>query len=285
MRESTERNMHATVRACKRYIESHLCEEVTPQKLAEIYNCSYGSLRRYFREIGGYSVRQYTNLRRVHMVARRLREGSNVEDVLDGSGFGSRSGCADAFTAYYGITPWKFAKSRGMELMPEPEIMERSDFTIVGYLFPTERLNDWENNGAYWILQKFPEVSEREWNRIGGGAEMIGTWTEIDGKFYYIFGPGLERVQYIPVPLGKMAVAGGLFAVFPSEKPKNSNDTTVICENMQVTWYYALNQWLPDSDYYLDKTRIAYEYYLNGNNLACVPIIPKIQPPKEGDTT
>ncbi len=299
MRETTEQDMHATVKACKRYIETHLCEEITPQKLAELYNCSYGSLRRFFKEIGGYSVREYTNMRRVHMVARRLREGFSVDDALDNSGFGSKTGCADAFRAIYGITPWRFAKTRGMELMPEPEITERSAFTIVGYLFETERLNDWENNGAYWIIQEFPHVSEREWERIGGGSEMIGTWTEIDGKYYYIFGPGVEQVQYVPELLGKKDVPGGLFAVFLAEDPvfkadevppqeewpeKNAT-TTVICENVQVTWYYALNQWLPDSDYFLDSTRVPYEFYLNGKNLICVPITPKIRPLKKDGLT
>lgn len=309
MRKDTERDMHATVRACKRYIETHLCEEVTPKLLAQLYNCSYGSLRRFFKEIGGYGVREYANMRRVNMVARRLREGVSADEALDNTGFASKTGCADAFKEIYGISPWRFAKTRGMELMPQPEIMERTPFTVVGYIFETERLDDWVNNGAYWIIQDFPDISPNEWNRIGGGPEMIGTWVELDGKFYYIFGPGVERVQYVPELTGQKYVPGGLFAVFPVITPRlrkeeasapakdmlpaeenqassqaeqtQGETTTVICENVQVAWYYALYQWLPDSDYVLDETRVPYEYYLSGKNLVVVPIAPKIQPPRE----
>ena len=76
-------------------------------------------------------------------------------------------------------------------------------------------------------------------------------------------------------------VPGGLFAVFPVEKPKNPEDSTVLCENVQVTWFYALKQWMPDSDYELDESRIAYEYYLDGQNSVCVPVVSRNKPTEE----
>ena len=280
MREDTEKEQKRVVKACKRYIETHLLDDITTQDIAGISHYSYRSLRRFFKGIDGYSVPQYIRLRRIHMAARRLREGKRVDDVFEECGFNARSSFAKAFEEYYGITPWQFAKTRGMSLMQEPIIMKRSAFTIVGYLLEVERMNDWENNGAYWIAQNFPDVSEREWNRIGGGAEMIGAWTEINDRYYYIHGPGVRYVQYVPQLLGTLHVQGGLFAVFPVEKPKRTTDSTVTCENVRVTWYYALRQWLPDSDYFLDQTRTAYEYYLDGNNLVCIPITPKIRKQK-----
>ncbi len=266
------------VKDCKRYIETHLYDKLSVQLLAKIAHASDATLRRSFDEIGGYSVHQYIRLRRIHMAARYLRHGGDVENAFRGSGFSSKSGFAEAFTDIYGITPWEFAKSRGMELMQEPKIMRRPDFHIVGYMFLGVTPTSWEDSGAYYIIQDFPEVSAREWARIGGRFDMIGTWMELDGESYYIFGPGVKEVRYIPKPLGTLYVPGGEFAVFPVEKPKNPEDSTVLCENVQVTWYYALSQWLPDSDYELDESRIPYEFYLDGNNLVCVPIVPKIKP-------
>lgn len=276
----SETDQKALVKSCKRYIETHLYEDITTPDLALRYKVPERSLWRYFKNVGGYSVTEYLRMRRVHMAARQLRHGSTVEGAFNASFFKSKSNFIEAFTAYYGISPWEFEKSRGMDLMTEPKIMKRQAFHIVGYVFKGTELVDWENSGAYYIIQDFPEVSMREWARIGGGMDMVGTWMEKDDEYYYIFGPGVKEVQYIPKPLGTLYVPGGEFAVFPVEKPKDPLDSTVICENVQVTWYYALKQWLPESDYEEDETRIPYEYYLDGNNLVCVPVVPKIKPKK-----
>ena len=278
MKEKKEQK--AVVKACKRYIESHLYEDLTTQTLADLFGYTYRTLWRYFKEVGRYTIPEYVRLRRVHIAARFLRHGSSVDAAFENSFFRSKSSFIRAFTDYYGISPWEFEKTRGMALMPEPKIMKRPSFHIVGYLFAGTNPFNWEESGAYYVIQDFPEVSPREWARIGGGFDMIGTWMEKDGEFYYIFGPGVQEVQYIPKPLGTLYVPGGDFAVFPVEKPKDLKDSTVICENVQVTWYYALSQWLPDSDYELDESRIPYEYYLDGNNQVCVPVVPKIRPQK-----
>jgi hypothetical protein len=76
-----------------------------------------------------------------------------------------------------------------------------------------------------------------------------------------------------------------VFAAFPVERPERIEDSTAVCENVQVTWFFALNQWLPDSDYELDESRIPYEFYLDGNNLIYVPVVPKIRPPEKKRST
>ena len=276
-----KRDQKAIVKCCKRYIETHLYEEITNDSLAKQIDVPPRTLWRYFENVGGYSVTDYIRLRKVHMAARYLRHGTTVDVAFESSFFRSMTNFVSAFTEYYGISPWEFEKTRGMALMQEPKIMKRPAFHIVGYVFKGTELIDWENSGAYYIIQDFPEVSAREWARIGGRFDMIGTWMEKNGENYYIFGPGVSEVQYIPEPLDTLYVPGGLFAAFPVEKVKDPKDSTTICENVQVTWYYALKQWLPDSDYELDETRIPYEYYLDGNNLVCVPIVPKIKPKTE----
>lgn len=273
-----QRDQKAIVKSCKRYIETHLYEEITNDFLAKQLGIPPRTLWRYFENVGGYSVTDYIRLRKVHMAARYLRHGSSVDGAFESSFFRSKTNFVNAFTEYYGISPWEFEKTRGMALMQEPQIMKRPDFHIVGYVFKGTELIDWETSGAYYVTQDFPEVSAREWARIGGWFDMIGTWMKKNGENWYIFGPGVSEVQYIPKPLDTLYVPGGLFAAFPVEKPKTPGDSTVICENVQVTWYYALKQWLPDSDYELDGSRIPYEFYLDGNNLVCVPVVPKIQP-------
>ena len=274
----SKRDPKAVVKSCKRYIETHLYEDITTQTLAEQCGIPYRTLWRYFKEVGGYSITEYIRLRKVHLAARHLRHGSSVDGAYNDSFFHSKSNFVTAFTEYYGISPWEFEKTRGMALMEAPKLMQRPAFHIVGYVFKGTEPIDWEDSGAYYIIQDFPKISAREWARIGGKFDMVGTWMKREDECYYIFGPGVKEVQYIPKPLDTCYVPGGEFAVFPVEKPKRPDDSTVICENVQSTWYFALNQWLPDSDYELDETRTPYEYYLDGNNLVCVPVVPKIRP-------
>ena len=279
-----KKEQKAVVKSCKRYIETHLYEDITTQSLADLNGYTYRTLWRYFKDVGRYTVPEYVRIRRVHLAARFLRHGSSIDAAFEGSFFRSKSSFVRAFTDYYGISPWEFEKTRGMVLMREPKIMKRPSFHIVGYMFAGAEPYNWEESGAYYIIQDFPEVSAREWARIGGGFDMVGTWMEKEGEFFYIFGPGIQEVRYVPKGLGTLYVPGGEFAVFPVEKTKDPEDTTVLGENVRVTWYYALSQWLPDSDYELDETRIPYEYYLDGNNRICVPIVPKIKPPKRKRT-
>ena len=264
------------VKNCKRFIEAHLYDRLTLSELARQCHVSEMSLRRYFEEIGHYSVHEYIRLRRIHMAARYLRHGGNVETAYQASGFSSKSGFAKAFEDVIGVTPWEFAETDGIDLMQEPTIMRRHEFHIVGYVFKGTSPISWENDGAYYVIQDFPRISPREWARIGGGFDMVGTWTERDGEALYLFGPGVREVRYVPKELDTLHVPGGQFAVFPIRMPKDPADTTMLCENVQATWYFALKQWLPDSDYMPDETRISYEYYLDKEGQICIPVVPKI---------
>ena len=104
----------AAVKACKRYIESHLFEDITTQSLADSYRYSSRTLWRYFKDVGPYTAPQYVRLRRIHMAARRLRHGSSFYEAFDASNFKSKSAFVEAFIGIYGISPWEFAKTRGI---------------------------------------------------------------------------------------------------------------------------------------------------------------------------
>ncbi len=93
------------VKDCKRYIETHLYEKITIHDLASHAHISDMSLRRYFVEIGGYTIHEYVRLRRIHMAARYLRHGGDVATAFKASCFSSQSGFAKAFSAIYGVTP------------------------------------------------------------------------------------------------------------------------------------------------------------------------------------
>ncbi len=119
-----------------------------------------------------------------------LRKGEYLSAAMLSSGYESKNGLRRAFVSIYGMTPSEFAKSQGQALMKEPEIVMQEGFTVVGYRLPGPEAVVPENNGAFWIAQDFPDVSPREYGRIGGGDEMIGVWAKDNGKNVYVFGPG-----------------------------------------------------------------------------------------------
>ena len=263
------------MKECRKYIEAHLYEEIKPEDLASYFNYSYASFRRIFHEIGGYTVYEYIRLRRIQNAARYLRHGGDLITAVKTSGFKTNAGFYKAFLSVYGVIPSEFMQTKGKDLMAEPRIVRTPDFYVVGYVLPGELGVDQEERGAHWIAQDFPDVSPREYARIGGGLEMIGVWDDREDEPAYIIGPGVKRVRYIPPLMKKFFVPGGAFAAFPVPASKNN---TMLWENVKVTWFYAYKQWMPDSDYIVDETRIPYEYYLDGENLIYVPIEPKIKP-------
>ena len=98
-----KRDQKAIVKACKRYIETHLHEEITNDSLAKQMGIPSRSLWRYFINIGGYSATDYIRLRKVHKAARYLRHGSSVEGALRklvASGELKREGSGKS-TSYY----------------------------------------------------------------------------------------------------------------------------------------------------------------------------------------
>lgn len=272
------------VKRGKRYIEDHLFEDgLDEKKLAKVLSFSVSTIYRGFNEFGGYTVKQYVRIRRLHKAARNLRNGSRVEDEAGKCDYDTVSGFARAFAGLYGVTPWEFSKTKGIDLMPKPKIMEHLPFYVVGYVFPGDGGFNPEDTGAYWVEQDFPDVSPREYARIGGGSDMVAIWSKRGGQDVYIMGAPVKQVQYVPKLMLSERIPGGVFAVFPVE---STYDNTILSENVRVTWFYALRQWLPDSDYELDDTRKPFEYYLLKNNAIYIPVTPKIKlhnPAEDGD--
>ncbi|MBR3586069.1 MAG: AraC family transcriptional regulator [Oscillospiraceae bacterium] len=284
----------AMMKRCRLYIDANISDTkaLEGQALAQHFGYSYTNFRRIFLAIGGYTVHEYVQMRRIQTAAMCLRRGRSLSEAIACSGYGTRAGFRRAFCSVYGITPSAFAESRGQQLMREPEIMTREGVFVVGYRLPGPDWIEPEECGAYWIAQDFPSVSEREYARIGGGADMIGVWVKEGTKHLYLFGPGVPRVRYVPEQMMAHEVPGGRFAVFrvdkPPDRPLPPNekgpygtytvpDNSRLCEDFRVTWYFALHQWLPDSDWFFDKERVAYEYYLDDDQLICIPIKPKIE--------
>jgi len=268
----------AVLKRVKRYVDDHLDGSATGKSVAEHFGYPYMTFRRFVQEVGGVSIHAYIRLRRIQKAAALLRTGMTPTEASEKVGYATLAGFNKAFFSIYGVTSSAYAETQGSCRMTEPEFRELPGFYVVGYVFQAAEDLQEEDRGGYWIGQDFPNVSGEDFAKIGGGAESVAIWVEWENRWYYVMGPPVEKVRYVPKPMKSHWIPGGPFMVFKA--PPSANNTE-LSDNMRAVWWYALRQWLPESDYDLDDTRLSFEFYLNQDNLVFVPV--KLRnPPNEG---
>lgn len=260
---------HAMVKAARRYIDSHLHDTMDLEALANQYDCSYTAFRRTFLEICGFTPHQYIRLRCIHEAAQLLREGHSVQETAERVGFQTRAGFYKAFFAVNGVSPQEFLSTRGTALMTPPTLMQKPELIVVGYVLEPDTDFTPRDRGAYWLLKAFPDVSAEEYNRIGGGPESYAFWVDKPWGSFYLLGPKVDELVYVPEQMKAHIVPGGTFLEFPVPETQN---LMVLYENVLVTWYYARQQWLPGSPYEEDTMRIPYEFYSEERNAVLIPV-------------
>src|SRR5256886_13800020 len=70
--------------------------------------------RRQFKRHYGMTFQAYHRARRMGLALREVRKGGRVDEIQNGSGFGSASGFRDAFARIFGDTPTAAKKQGGL---------------------------------------------------------------------------------------------------------------------------------------------------------------------------
>lgn len=97
------------VRKTMRYIDKHLCEELTVPMLAEIAELSPNYYRSLFKQVAGINPIKYITSKRVSLAANRLADyKGNMLDLALECGFNSTASFNRAFRMYTGQVPSKY---------------------------------------------------------------------------------------------------------------------------------------------------------------------------------
>ncbi len=262
------------------YIDSHLSDDIDLKSLAKHYGYSYERFRTIYKNATGTTLRKYISLRCLQRAAKLMRQGANVNEAFQNTRYQTLSGFIRAFRDTFGVSPYEYAATRGRVLMAEPELRTRPDFFTVGYAFEAIPDLNWMESGAYWQGQQFPPFDAKEFARIGCGAEEACVWVRRAGRIFYVFGWEVPEIQYVPFTMHMVEIPGGDFMAF---RVPLSADTDVFGENTRATWYYAYEQWLPESDYAVDWARLPFEEYLGDERLIYIPVRPKTAGAAEPD--
>lgn len=100
------------------YIENHLEEELSLEKLAEEFYVSKYHIAHVFKDNIGLSIHQYITKKRLLLCEEAIRAKMNITDVYQTYGFGDYSSFYRAFKKEYGISPKEF-RDLQMDLQPE----------------------------------------------------------------------------------------------------------------------------------------------------------------------
>jgi AraC family transcriptional regulator of adaptative response/methylated-DNA-[protein]-cysteine methyltransferase len=99
-----------TVKAICRYIEQHLDEPITLERLGAAFRQSPFHLQRRFNAALGITPREYADSCRMRLLKRNLQAGDNVTRAMYDAGYGSSSRLYEKTASQLGMTPDKYRR-------------------------------------------------------------------------------------------------------------------------------------------------------------------------------
>jgi AraC family transcriptional regulator of adaptative response/methylated-DNA-[protein]-cysteine methyltransferase len=100
----------AVAKAICRFIEQHLDEPITLERLGEQFGQSPFHLQRRFKAALGITPREYADSCRLRLLKRNLQSGDSVTRAMYGAGYGSSSRLYERTAAQLGMTPDKYRR-------------------------------------------------------------------------------------------------------------------------------------------------------------------------------
>ena len=98
------------VREAQRYLDAHLDETVTLDRLGRAVGLSPWHLQRTFKRITGVTPRAYVGARRMERMKSRLKDGDSVTRATYDAGYSSPSRVYDQSRARLGMTPGAYQR-------------------------------------------------------------------------------------------------------------------------------------------------------------------------------
>jgi AraC family transcriptional regulator of adaptative response/methylated-DNA-[protein]-cysteine methyltransferase len=98
------------VKAICRFIEQHLDEPLTLDRLGKEFQQSAFHLQRRFKAVLGITPREYADSCRMHLLKRNLQAGYSVTRAMYDAGYGSSSRLYERTASQLGMTPDKYRR-------------------------------------------------------------------------------------------------------------------------------------------------------------------------------
>ena len=263
-----------------RYIDAHIQDKLSVEKLAARAGFSPYHFCRVFQWGVGYSIMEYVRNRRLAFAAAELATGRRIIDIAIDYGFETHSGFSKAFRRYFDCPPevYRMHASYDVPRLPvlektkqyvnggivmEPKMVKKTAVKLAGLAIKT-KTKDGENNKA--IPQFWQDYMTDGRCKKLHGESFVKDHSEYgacfprnpeDGEFEYVIGVEVKEGQPIPAEYHVCTIPESLFAVFSTPPADAANFSSTI----QGTWQYIYSEWFPNSGYEFDGNGVDYELY------------------------
>ena len=250
------------------YIDEHICEELTYERLAEVFGYSSFHFHKIFSSVTELSITEYIRKRRLTVAHKILCETTgSVADICYRVGFNSIQTFNRVFKETFGMQPLE-ARERQAKITGylkrvavegvfsmEPRFEEREEFVIAGYRKHTK--DGFHVIGESWFeLKNSLDAIERK-----NGHTMYGFEDYSEGfcpeplSFYYMAGVEVEKDTPLLEGMYRKVVPRAKYAVF-TVNGNNANG------EIGEAFKYIYFVWLPNSEYCIDENALFdFEYY------------------------
>jgi AraC family transcriptional regulator len=262
------------------YIEDHIKEELSAEKLAGMVGYSPYHFSRIFYKQTGYTLMDYVVKRKLQFALYELVNGKKIIDIALDYGFETHAGFTKAFKKCFGSPPSLYKEHcpislpQKLDLMSlhqkntggivlQPQIVRRSAFFVAGKIFCLENVPSTSNVPAFWEQEGLTDGSiERYLYEVLSpkrhGEYCIRLRSSLDDEICrYLFAVDYDHETGLPDGLSAIQIPGAAYAVFRTPLVEVEQFASAI----NGTWRYILEDWFPTSSYEVDEEGFDFEFY------------------------
>ena len=245
------------------YIEEHLTDDLSLERLSEDFGIADYHLRMTFFYLSGMTLSGYIKKRKLSEANKDLLDGEKVTDVAFKYGYQSIDGFSRAFKKWSGFLPSEVTKKGLSKMFPklsfvitvkgginmEYRIVDKPAFNLVGVSKRVPMQFEGINNEIAKLAESITEEQREEMHSlqniepyeiVNASYDADANFLKEEGELTHLIGV-LTTKNQVSDRLEKVPVEACTWAVFPNEGPFPSS--------LQETMARTYSEWLPSSNY------------------------------------
>lgn len=245
------------------YIEEHLTDDLSLEKISEYARVSDYHFRKIFFYLSGLTLSEYIKNRKLSEASMDLLHGEKVTDVAFKYGYQSMDGFTRAFKKWSGFLPSDAIKKGISKSFPklsfaitvkggismEFRIEDKPAFNLVGVSKRVPMQFEGVNNEIVKLAQSITDEQKKAMHSlqniepyeiVNASYEADANFLKEEGDLTHLIGV-LTTTNQISDLLEVVPVEAYTWAIFPNEGPFPST--------LQQTMAKTYSEWLPSSNY------------------------------------
>ncbi|NYB75475.1 MULTISPECIES: AraC family transcriptional regulator [Sedimentibacter] len=245
------------------YIDDHLTDDISLDKISEYAGVSDYHFRKIFFYLSGMTLNEYIKKRKLSEANRDLLNGEKVTEVAFKYGYQSMDGFTRAFKKWSGFLPSDVIKTGISKSFPklsfiitvkggismEFRIEEKPAFNLVGVSKRVPMQFEGVNNEIVKLAMSITDEQKEEMHSlqniepyeiVNASYDADANFLKEEGDLTHLIGVLTTKNQVSDL-LDKIPVEACTWAIFPNEGPFPST--------LQETMAKVYSEWLLSSDY------------------------------------